>query len=555
MALTSPPSNFSINHGDIQLTNTENHICSLLNDFCLLYNHDKQDADKLVLRITGGWVRDRLLGKESHDIDIAINNLSGEQFAYQLQTYIAENHNKYKDILHDSAKMHKIDKNPEKSKHLETVTTKLFGESIDFVNLRHEDYTNVDSRIPTIVEFGTAAQDALRRDATLNALFYNLYTRKIEDFTEKGLDDLQAGILRTPLEPLKTFLDDPLRVLRLIRFAAQFGFKIDDSVFQIMKNDELVKQSLLRKVSRERIGIEFGKLLTSQYPVLGLKIINDAKLFDIILSIENIENGEYLDEFFKGNFPVEFQKDLKLLNDIYLDLSTKPESDLTRLEHVLLNLLDPKQFLSKSDSNKYLQKLFYLAFIFKNFTKYVPEDYQVSSCGSLSSNSGKQKGNSNKKVKSVYPIEHIIKEAFHFNKSDADIVNKVIVYNKSNCEYYFDSDAFLKKSIIGFNVIKPVLHPEYWELSLLLNYVSQYHSNKSKRFSDIYDYIELNGLKEAYNIKQIIDGKEVCKILRTKPGKWLKDVNDKVFQWQLDYRGSPDTIKEDCVKFIQTLEQ
>jgi len=76
--------------------------------------------------------------------------------------------------------------------------------------------------------FGTPEQDALRRDFTLNALFFNAHTRRIEDFTGRGWDDLRAGVLRTPLEPRVTLLDDPLRALRGVRFASRYGFVLDD---------------------------------------------------------------------------------------------------------------------------------------------------------------------------------------------------------------------------------------------------------------------------------------------------------------------------------------
>lgn len=69
-------------------------------------------------------------------------------------------------------------------------------------------------------------EDALRRDITINALFYNVHSRAVEDFTEKGVDDLKTGTVRTPLAPRETFMDDPLRVLRCVRFASRFGFAL-----------------------------------------------------------------------------------------------------------------------------------------------------------------------------------------------------------------------------------------------------------------------------------------------------------------------------------------
>ena len=98
-----------------------------------------------------------------------------------------------------------ISANPDQSKHLETATMQLHGLSIDLVNLRSETYSD-SSRIPQI-EIGTPLQDAERRDFTINALFYNLQTWEVEDFTRQGLTDLRDGVIRTPLEPKVTFLD------------------------------------------------------------------------------------------------------------------------------------------------------------------------------------------------------------------------------------------------------------------------------------------------------------------------------------------------------------
>lgn len=121
-----------------------------------------------------------------------------------------------------------VKQNSEKSKHLETACMKVHGVSIDFVNLRSEEYAQ-DSRVPTI-DIGTPEEDAYRRDLTINALFYNINQNTIEDWTKRGLDDLKQGIIRTPLDPVKTFNDDPLRVLRTIRFTNRFGFEMDEEV-------------------------------------------------------------------------------------------------------------------------------------------------------------------------------------------------------------------------------------------------------------------------------------------------------------------------------------
>jgi tRNA nucleotidyltransferase/poly(A) polymerase len=126
------------------------------------------------------------------------------------------------------------------------------------VNLRKETYSE-DSRNPQM-EFGTAEEDALRRDATINALFYNLNESKLEDLTKRGLDDMKKHIIRTPLEPYQTFKDDPLRVLRLIRFASRLGYKIDQETESAMQNED-ISVALKLKISKERVLAELEKML------------------------------------------------------------------------------------------------------------------------------------------------------------------------------------------------------------------------------------------------------------------------------------------------------
>ena len=218
-----------------------------------------QQKEKVVLRWAGGWVRDKLLGIKSNDIDVAINVMTGENFGYKLKEYVEDSENVTKHALQpkDLGSFHKIKKNPEKSKQLETTTVKIFGRDVDFVNLRKEVYSE-DSRNP-VMEFGTPEEDAERRDATINALFYNIHTGLVEDFTG-GLNDLKAKRITTPMDPEKTFKDDPLRVLRLIRFSSRLGFEIDPHVEQWM-GDPTVAENLKLKISRERVGTELSKML------------------------------------------------------------------------------------------------------------------------------------------------------------------------------------------------------------------------------------------------------------------------------------------------------
>ena len=182
------------------------------------------------LRCAGGWVRDKLMGRESLDIDIALDNMMGKEFAERVNSYL-ESHGK------ETHNVAVIMSNPDQSKHLETARMKIRGLWIDLVNLRSEEYAH-NSRIPTMT-FGTPEQDAFRRDFTINSLFYNINTKEVEDYTGRGIDDMQLGVIRTPLPAKETFLDDPLRVLRAIRFASRFGFVLDESLVEAASDDKV----------------------------------------------------------------------------------------------------------------------------------------------------------------------------------------------------------------------------------------------------------------------------------------------------------------------------
>ncbi|KAI1635574.1 poly A polymerase head domain-containing protein [Biscogniauxia mediterranea] len=266
----------------ITLTPQETKLKNLLLDAAKYVDRSQTNTEPTVLRWAGGWVRDKLLGIESHDIDTAINTMTGEAFALKIcelceQAEIIE---RYAITDTDIGNLHKIASNPEKSKHLETTTAKLFGYDVDFVNLRKETYAD-DSRNPQ-VEFGTAEEDALRRDATINALFYNLNTDQVEDFTS-GLADMKSKLIRTPLEPFQTFMDDPLRVLRLVRFASRLEFTIDPAAEKVM-GDSRVLEALRLKISRERVGVEVEKMLKGKHPRRSLQYINDLGLYHTIFT-------------------------------------------------------------------------------------------------------------------------------------------------------------------------------------------------------------------------------------------------------------------------------
>lgn len=252
----------------ISLTSSECAVFQLLHDML------SDTGSETIVRAAGGWVRDKLLGRPTHDLDLAVDNMSGVAFAEALQAWQVSQGM-------DTKRIATIEANPEQSKHLEAATTTIHAMSIDIVNLRAEEYSS-DSRIPTI-RYGTPTEDAERRDFTINALFFNVNTGSIEDFTGQGFTDLQHGIIRTPLAPRQTLLDDPLRVLRAVRFAARYGFSVEPTLWAGLQDPE-VREALGSKVSRERVGGEVWSMLTCTRPTAAASMLVEFGLLRPVLS-------------------------------------------------------------------------------------------------------------------------------------------------------------------------------------------------------------------------------------------------------------------------------
>jgi tRNA nucleotidyltransferase/poly(A) polymerase len=234
----------------------------------------------VVARAAGGCVRDKLMGLESHDIDIAVEGMSGREFAELVRAKHGGN-------------IHVIEARPEQSKHLETAQVTIDGQLVDFVGLRTEVYG--DSRIPEIRP-ATPFEDAMRRDLTINAMFFNINNGCIEDHTGMGRYDLEHRIARTPLGPWKTFQDDPLRILRVIRFCARFDLDPTDEVVIAAQNPN-IQSAFLQKISRERIWAEMvgaaepngwkRGFLNGPDPYYALTLINTFGFRDLLFYPED----------------------------------------------------------------------------------------------------------------------------------------------------------------------------------------------------------------------------------------------------------------------------
>ena len=232
--------------------------------------------------VVGGYVRDLLLGRKSPtDIDF-VTESSGIELAQAVAKSI----------------------NPEtKVSVFKTYGTAMFryeNLELEFVGARKESYS-AESRNPQ-VEQGTLEDDQKRRDFTVNAMAISLNKDNFGELIDpfNGMEDMEQKILRTPLEPVQTYSDDPLRMMRAIRFASTLGFSIEQKSLEAIEKEA----KRIEIITVERIMVEFNKIMLSEKPSVGLEIMKKTGLLDIVLpeltaleGIEEVEGQKHKDNF------------------------------------------------------------------------------------------------------------------------------------------------------------------------------------------------------------------------------------------------------------------
>ena len=241
------------------------------------------NEDGIECYLIGGYVRDLVIGlKKPKDIDIMVVG-DGIEMAKKVCK-----------ILNPKVKI-KIYKN------FRTAAFKYKNFDIEFVGARKESYKN-SSRNP-IVEIGTLNDDLNRRDFTINTIAIGLNSSNWGEILDKfnGLNDIENKLIRTPLDPVKTFSDDPLRMLRGIRFSCQLEFNLHSDLLNSISSEK----NRIKIISRERTSEELNKILMTNKPSIGFKILDETGLLKIILpeltalkGIDEIDGYKHKDNFY-----------------------------------------------------------------------------------------------------------------------------------------------------------------------------------------------------------------------------------------------------------------
>jgi len=553
----------------IHPTKEESSLFDILVGVCSLSERE------VTVRVAGGWVRDKLLNSHSYDIDVSLDTLTGEAFASLVQKYLlsmenekegTDNNNKQeKNHAHTCSKVSVIKANPDKSKHLETATMKIDTIEVDFVNLRTAEIYEDNHRIPTSVVFGTPKEDAERRDFTVNSLFYNLHTREVEDWTNQGLDDMDAMIIRTPLDPNVTFTDDPLRVLRAVRFAVRFGFELADDLKRAASS-KLVHEALMSKVSRERVGSELEGMLTGKNanPGAALLMIAELGLQDCIFAFPDTSRIDgHINSLCCNERIHKDQADFcktSSSNMSMVDCSTEGNcenapfyvfSDVGRQEgwmtsikavrlipHILQAFKDEDDSTLMAEKNMKTHvdlKLLHLGAMMLPF-------------GSLSFLDGKNKEQG--------IISYITSTSIKFKKTDVTDITAII-----------DSCAEMKAFLVKLRVDK--LQPTRLEIGMVVRKLKglwftclnlaaiadilsdsrasemDQSLNEFKDLCKIIDHYELDG---CWRQRPILDGKAIIKSLDLKNGPMVGKYMNEQIKWMLRH---PNGTKEKCIIYLK----
>jgi tRNA nucleotidyltransferase (CCA-adding enzyme) len=446
------------------------------------------------------------MGMDSNDIDIAIDTMSGEPFALAVKDYMERNG-------YHMSQVSKIQMNPEKSKHLETATARLLDQEIDFVNLRSETY-HEHSRNPE-VEFGSPLEDALRRDLTINSLFYNLHTNQVEDFTGHGLEDMKNQYARTPLPPFQTLLDDPLRLLRIIRFATRFGYSLDPTIMEAAKNP-VIHQAFIKKLSRERVGTEMEKMMKGNDPARSIQLICDFDCYRLVLEPPAGCTAE----------PIAHEDAVNVSSTVARLYESPALKEIPWISDI--DSIDSKQHI----------------FLAAACIPYRNSTYKLKS-------------------KTVSSIKYIVGQSLKLSTHQSEFCAGLLVNLDKICETVFrDINTPSDRKTLGLFIRDIASRPlgRHWDLCVLMamvfelsqlgksNFADSDASGIINRYTHFMNRVIKYNLRDVHELKPVLDGKRIANVLGIKPGPQMGHLIQQLMEWQV---GMGNVSEEEAIHWVK----
>lgn len=502
----------------IQLNDKEEQIFNLLSQVKTYFKLSTP------IYCAGGWVRDKLMGKESDDIDISVS-ISGFDFTKYIYSYGEEKglhiEKPYKVSLEKDISL------KEKDNDLMVGGINLFGQKVEFVPMRIEYYPDLNSRQPSIKIVDDPSKEASRRDLSINAIYYNTETGKVEDYVG-GLEDMKNKVLRTPMDPVQTFKDDPLRMLRAARFKSRFpDFQVAPELIEAMK-DPQVQDAYKNKVSPERAGPELMKTMVGEKPEEGVRLLFDTDLYKSVFNVPEMEDISP--------------------DGIHMDQRT-PWHKYNLKDHVLEVVRNLNNMMTEKGEDDKMRGLMNLSAVFHDFGKMkndIPTPHPK--------NPG-QMQYINHEVASARMAEDILK-SIGVGRDDRDIVHQVI---RQHMVPHSIGDFGNKGK--GNFLRKTRMHGKEEEHKDLWKYIF-YHAQADDMSSQPDDYDEEKRQSEFDNFQQyveqpptppklLVNGNDVKTLFpNVAPGPWISQVLGKM---QARQDAGEFSTYEEALGVLQTL--
>ena len=452
----------------------------------------KNNLTSTICRVAGGWVRDKLLGKESDDIDIALNDMKGSTLANLINEELYPGKNK----------VGIIQQNVEKGKNLETATIKVCQTWIDLVNLRCEDKNKI----------GTPLTDAERRDLSINSLFYNINEGKVEDFTNKGIHDLENGIIETPIDAEITFRDDPLRILRMLRFAIKYKFRIGFNINNyIEKNKEEIVKNFYDNISKERIEKELYKVFIMNNSSFAIAYLYSFNILDIILLTKNYDQENNYDNIFLKIVNLYILGEYLLEKTKIFQIEMNPEN-FNKIDYSLLLLTLYFRNIKNNNDNSLMNQQI-LKFTYKTSTDYLKSNYLM--CAYFDE------------------LYNLINQENYNRLFIGKVLRKITYKNILPCLYASIAYEYIEKTQLN-NLMNDI------DNNLLQNIIE-----KNKRFLS---YIINEDMMHIDKMKPLFNGKEILEKLNIKAGKELGFLIEYLIDEQIK---EPKLNKDDAIVLLK----